>query len=114
VLTELARVLGPGDFVKWLNRLHSNKIQRLLARFTAEDSPIGPTSTEAEVDDIPALSYRAPRRRNRAGDAKLQAQGVNAVHVKSSWRHVTVRNALPHREQIRAGKIWGVRDSRPR
>lgn len=107
-LSELARVLDPGDFRQMVDKITLYKIGD-AGPLTAEDvANCAPTSTEAEVDDILHVVAEA-----RAGDigpvmAKLQAQGVNAVTlIIMATRHFRTLYRIASNP---GGQIWGVRD----
>lgn len=107
-LTDLARVIDPGDFRQTLEKLTLYKLNDRSA-LTADDiAACAPTSTEADVDDILHVVAEA-----RSGDigpvmAKLQAQGVNAVTLTiMATRHFRTLYRIAANP---GAPIWGVRD----
>jgi DNA polymerase-3 subunit delta len=107
-LTDLARVIDPGDFRQTLEKLSLYKLGD-PSPLTSEDiANCAPTSTEADVDDILHVVAEA-----RSGDigpvmAKLQAQGVNAVTLTiMATRHFRTLYRIAANP---GAPIWGVRD----
>jgi DNA polymerase-3 subunit delta len=107
-LTDLARVIDPGDFRQTLEKLALYKIGDSTPLNTTDIAACAPTSTEADVDDILHTVAEA-----RAGDigpvmAKLQAQGVNAVTLTiMAIRHFRTLYRIAANP---GGPIYGVRD----
>jgi len=107
-LTDLARMLDPGDFRQTVEKITLYKLNDPAPLSVEDVAANAPTSTEAEVDDILHVVAEA-----RSGDigpvmAKLQAQGVNAVtltimairHFRTLYR-IAANPGAP---------IYGVRD----
>ena len=108
LLSELARVLDPGDFRQMVEKVTLYKFGD-NGPLTADDvANCAPTSTEADVDDILHIVAES-----RAGDigpvmAKLQAQGVNAVTlIIMATRHFRTLYRIASNP---GGQVWGVRD----
>lgn len=107
-LTELARVLDPGDFRQTLEKLTLYKMNDATPLGLDDIAACAPTSTEADVDDILHVVAEA-----RAADigpvmAKLQAQGVNAVTlVIMAVRHFRTLYRIAANP---GAPIYGVRD----
>lgn len=107
-LTDLARVLDPGDFRQTLEKLTLYKLSDPSALTTDDIAACAPTSTEADVDDILHVVAEA-----RSGDigpvmAKLQAQGVNAVTLTiMATRHFRTLYRIAANP---GAPVWGVRD----
>tara|TARA_R110002049_G_scaffold44333_5_gene130022 strand:+ start:74091 stop:75089 length:999 start_codon:yes stop_codon:yes gene_type:complete len=107
-LSDLARVLDPGDFRQTLKKITLYKLSDPSPVSLDDIAACAPTSTEAEVDDILHVVAEA-----RAADigpvmSKLQGQGVNAVtlcimairHFRTLYR-IAASPGAP---------IYGVRD----
>lgn len=107
-LTDLARIIDPGDFRQTLEKLTLYKLNDTSALNIDDIAACAPTSTEADVDDI--LHVVAEARAGEIGPvmSKLQAQGVNAVtltimairHFRTLYR-IAANPGAP---------VWGVRD----
>ncbi len=120
-LSELARVLDPGDFRQTVEKLTLYKLSD-PSDVTSEDvAACAPTSTEAEVDDI--LHVVAEARSADIGPVmnRLQAQGVNAVtltimatrHFRTLYRIAAnpgapVYGVRDRDRAIRQAKSWGA------
>ena len=107
-LTDLARVLDPGDFRQTLEKLALYKRGDDTPLSEQDIAACAPTSTEADVDDI--LHVVAEARAADIGPVmrKLQAQGVTAVTLTiMATRHFMTL----YRVAANPGApIWGVRD----
>lgn len=107
-LTDLARVIDPGDFRQTLEKLTLYKMNDATPLGLDDIAACAPTSTEADVDDILHVVAEA-----RAGDigpvmSKLQAQGVNAVTlVIMAVRHFRTLYRIAANP---GAPIYGVRD----
>lgn len=107
-LSELARVLDPGDFRQTIEKVTLYKLNDPSPLSVDDIAACAPTSTEAEVDDI--LHVVAETRAADIGPvmAKLQAQGVNAVTlIIMATRHF---RTLYRIASSPGAPIWGVRD----
>lgn len=107
-LTDLARVIDPGDFRQTLEKLSLYKLNDATALTTDDIAACAPTSTEAEVDDI--LHVVAEARASDIGPVmnKLQGQGVNPVTLTiMATRHF---RTLYRIAASPGAPIYGVRD----
>ena len=107
-LTELARVLDPGDFRQTVEKVTLYKLNDSSPLSVEDIAACAPSSTEADVDDI--LHVVAETRAADIGPvmAKLQAQGVNAVTlIIMATRHF---RTLYRISSSPGAPIWGVRD----
>ncbi len=107
-LTDLARVIDPGDFRQTIEKLSLYKLNDTTPLTTDDIAACAPTSTEADVDDILHVVAEARARDIGLVMSKLQAQGVTAVtltimatrHFRTLYR-ITASPGAP---------IYGVRD----
>ena len=107
-LTDLARVLDPGDFRQTVEKLSLFKLNDDTPLTPDDVTACAPTSTEAEVDDI--LHVVAEARATEIGPvmAKLQAQGVAPVTLTiMATRHF---RTLYRIAASPGAPVWGVRD----
>jgi DNA polymerase-3 subunit delta len=107
-LTDLARVIDPGDFRQTIEKLTLYKLSDPGPLTNADIAACAPTSTEADVDDI--LHVVAETRARDIGPvmAKLQAQGVNAVTLTiMATRHFRTLYRIAANP---GAPIYGVRD----
>ena len=107
-LTELARVIDPGDFRQTIEKITLYKLNDPSPLTVADVAALAPTSTEADVDDILHVVAET-----RAGDigpvmSKLQAQGVNAVTlIIMATRHFRTLYRIAANP---GAPVWGVKD----
>jgi DNA polymerase-3 subunit delta len=107
-LTELARVLDPGDFRQTIEKITLYKLNDTSPLNADDVAACAPTSTEAEVDDI--LHVVAEARASDIGPVmnKLQGQGVNAVTLTiMATRHFRTLYRIAANP---GAPIYGVRD----
>ena len=107
-LTELARVLDPGDFRQTLEKIALYKLNDDTPLTAGDVAACAPSSTEAEVDDI--LHVVAEARAGEIGPvmARLQGQGVNPVTLTiMATRHFRTLYRIAANP---GAPVWGVRD----
>ncbi len=107
-LTDLARVIDPGDFRQTLEKLSLYKLNDPSPLTPDDIAACAPTSTEADVDDI--LHVVAEARTTDIGPvmSKLQAQGVTAVTLTiMATRHFRTLYRIAANP---GAPIYGVRD----
>ncbi len=107
-LTDLARILDPGDFRQTVEKLSLYKLNDTSPLNADDVAACAPTSTEADVDDI--LHVVAEARASDIGPvmSKLQAQGVNAVTLTiMATRHF---RTLYRIAASPGAPVYGVRD----
>lgn len=107
-LTDLARMIDPGDFRQTLEKLSLYKLNDPSALSADDVAACAPTSTEADVDDI--LHVVAEARSGEIGPvmSKLQAQGANPVTlIINATRHF---RTLYRIAATPGSPIYGVRD----
>lgn len=120
-LTDLARVIDPGDFRQTIEKLTLYKLSDPSPLTTDDIAACAPTSTEADVDDILHVVSEARARDIGPVMAKLQAQGVNPVtltimatrHFRTLYRIAANPGApvygVRDRDRVmRQSKAWGA------
>ena len=120
-LTDLARVLDPGDFRQTVEKLSLYKLNDDTGLSTEDIMACAPTSTEADVDDILHVVAEARARDIGPVMSKLQAQGVTAVtltimairHFRTLYRIAASPGApiygVRDRDRVaRQAKSWGA------
>ena len=108
VLSDLARMIDPGDFRQTIEKLTLYKLNDPTDLSSDDIAACAPTSTEADVDDI--LHVVAEARASDIGPvmSKLQAQGVTAVTLTiMATRHF---RTLYRIAASPGAPIYGVRD----
>lgn len=93
-LTDLARVLDPGDFRQTMDKLSLYKLDDDAPLGLADITACAPGSTEAELDDM--LHVVAEARHGDIGPLlrRLQAQGANPVSLTiAATRHFRILHA---------------------
>tara|TARA_R110002110_G_scaffold55386_2_gene158188 strand:+ start:4484 stop:5482 length:999 start_codon:yes stop_codon:yes gene_type:complete len=107
-LTDLARILDPGDFRQMVEKIALYKLNDAAPLGDDDVAACAPTSTEADVDDILHVVAEA-----RAADigpvmSRLQAQGANAVTlVIMATRHFRTLYRIAANP---GAPVYGVRD----
>lgn len=120
-LSDLARVIDPGDFRQTLEKLSLYKLNDTSTLSADDVAACAPTSTEADVDDILHVVAEARARDIGPVMSKLQAQGVTAVtltimatrHFRTLYRIAANPGApvygVRDRERVtRQSKNWGA------